>query len=252
MARWWLSALRVRGARRGVFARGLPVTPSLVGILTAACLGLVVLASMALAQPDAYSGAEIRARVVDAETRQPLEGVFVVARWDLDQTLSREKKPLHATETVTDAKGEFYFPPWGPKPRPAFTRLWGGDPRVFFFKPPYEPLTDGNPTAPDDSPVRVSHLHGKTIGMKPFRGTPDQWTSLLSVAQTILQWGAGSHDFPYGVNDHWKHYPRTVLAILAERRRIPEAIRHYMRDLVDWEVTEDQVRAAAQRKGVTP
>jgi hypothetical protein len=252
MTRSWLSASWVPYPRGGARRSEFRVAPSLLGILTAACLSAVALAPAAWAQPDAYSGAEIRATVVDADTRQPLEGVFIVARWELDQILSREKKPLHVMETVTDTKGEFYFPPWGPKPRPAFTRLWGGDPRLLFFKPGYEPLTRGNPFAPDDSPVRVSHLHGKTIEVTRFRGTPEQWTSLLSVFQTILQWGAGSHDFPYGVNDHWKYYPRTVLAILEERRRIPESIRHYMRDLADWEVTEDQVRAAAQRKGVTP
>jgi hypothetical protein len=224
----------------------------MLAMLVGAWMQVMLPAPAILAQPAEYSGAEIRARVVDIETQKPLEGVFVVARWELDQSLSRERKPLHVLETVTDAKGEFYFPRWGPKPRPPFTRLWGGDPRLVFFKPGYEPMTRGNAFAPNDDAVRVSQLDGQTILATPFRGTPEAWAGLLGVLQTILNWGAGSHDFPYRVNDHWKSYPRTVLAIVEERGRLPEGNRHQVSDLEDWEVTEQQVRAAAKRKETLP
>jgi hypothetical protein len=216
---------------------------------TVSTLLAVVPARATWAQPAEYSGAEIRARVIDIETLQPLEGVMVVARWELDQTLSRETRPLQAMETVTDAIGHFYFPPWGPRPRPPFTRLWGGDPRLTFFKPGYLPMTRGNPLAPDDSAVRVSQLHGQTIAAKRFQGTVEQWASVLSVLQTTLDWGAGSHDVPYRVNDYWKHYPRIVLAILEERNRIPEPLRYQVRDVRTWEVTEEKLRAAARGNG---
>jgi hypothetical protein len=215
----------------------------------AACLALALLVRPGWAQPEAYSGAEIRARVVDAQTRKPLEGVFVVARWDLSHLMSRGHTILHAMEAVTDANGEFYFPPWGPKPRPTFTSLWGGDPHLIFFKPGYQPVTRGNPVAPDDSSLRVSRLHGQTIEMKPFRGTIEIWLQLLRLLQTRLDWGEIAPEFPHRINDYWKYYPRTVLAILDERQRIPEAVRYRVRDLEVWEVREDEVRAAVRRIG---
>jgi hypothetical protein len=219
----------------------------------AACLALALLVRPGWAQPEAYSGAEIRARVVDAQTRKPLEGVFVVARWDLSHLMSRGHTILHAMEAVTDANGEFYFPPWGPKPRPTFARLWGGDPRLIFFKPGYEPLTRGNPTAPNDSPVRVSAWHGETIEIKLFRGTLELWTRLVGQVQSRLSWGDLTTEYPHTLNDYWKHYPRTVLAIAEERHRLPEAIRYQVQSLQDWDVTEEKVRAAAgQGKGTSP
>lgn len=204
------------------------------------------------AQPAEYRGAEIRARVVDAETQAPLEGVYVVARWDLHHWLSRGRTPLHAAEAVTDVRGEFYLPPWGPKPRPAFTELWGGDPRLLFFKPGYEVLARPNPTAPDPSPVRVSIRHGRTIELKPFRGTREVWVELLNVVQSYLAWGEIVAEFPYRLNDYWKYFPRTVLAVLEERQQLPQSLRHRVADLDRWEVSEDEVRAAAERSGGLP
>jgi len=246
MVSLWLSASGgwASGRRSRVRSR--------LGIAVAAGLGLAVLAPAAWAQPAEYSGAEIRARVVDAETQKPLEGVFVVARWDLSHLMSRGHTPLHAMEAVTDATGQFYFPPWGPKPRPTFSSLWGGDPRLFFFKPGYEPHDEGNRYAPDDSPVRVSKWHGQTIQMKPFRGTPAFWVQLLVQLQDLLNWGDITPTAPHHVNDYWKYYPRTVLAILDDRQSIPEAIRHRVRTLELWQVTEHELRAVAQRKGASP
>jgi hypothetical protein len=43
--------------------------------------GGLVLAVDASALPASYSADEIRGTVVDAETRQPIEGVHVIARW---------------------------------------------------------------------------------------------------------------------------------------------------------------------------
>jgi|GEM_PF-1861389 len=248
----WLSAFRGWALRRDLLARRLPRRWSRLGMPVAACVGLAVLASPAWAQPPAYSGAEIRARVVDAETQKPLEGVFVVARWDLSHLMTRGHTILHATEAITDANGQFYFPPWGPKPRPTFSRLWGGDPRLLFFKPGYAPLSHANATGPDDSPVRVSRWHGRTIELKPFRGTPEVWVQLLVLLQIQLDWAEITPTAPHHVNDYWKYYPRTVLGILQERRAVPAAIGYQVQDLDGWEVTEEQIRAAAQRKGASP
>ena len=68
----------------------------------------------------AYSAKEIEARVIDADTRQPLEGVNVVAHWVLHFGMEGgQQTDLELMETVTDKNGRFHFPAWGPKPIPA-------------------------------------------------------------------------------------------------------------------------------------
>ena len=245
-----------RSAPRSLRSRHAPGVTASPGRLGAPLAG--VLATLAVlaappgvpAQPAAYSGAEIRARVVDKETKQPLQGVFVIAESSLDALMSPGKTPLQLMEAVTDAKGEFYFPPWGPKERPTFSQLWGGDPRLWLFKPGYEPDGVGNPTVPDDRPVRVSHWHAKTIELTPFRGTPEQWAAYLGSMRTTLRWGWPTNEFPRRINDYWKHYPRTVLAVLEEIRRLPEPYR--VVDLDEWQVSEEQLREAARGKERTP
>jgi hypothetical protein len=116
-----------------------------VGAAVHALVGLI-LVGHADAQPPAYSAAEIRGRVVDAETREPLAGVHVVAQWILvtgmvhPQSITR----LHILETVTDAKGEYHLPAWGPKPRPFLSELDMADPRLTFFRPGYRMLDRSN------------------------------------------------------------------------------------------------------------
>src|SRR5258706_4245857 len=120
-----------------------------VAVLQLTVMGATVFESGTdgVAAPASYSGAEIRGRVVDAETKQPLEGVHVVAQWILATGLieAHHDTPLQILETVTDAKGEYYLPPWGPKPRPFLAVLdWGFDPILKFFKPRYRPNGKSN------------------------------------------------------------------------------------------------------------
>jgi uncharacterized GH25 family protein len=75
-----------------------------------------------------YSAKPITAKVVDAVTGEPLEGVNVVAHWLMeDPQAGRGQGDLELMEAVTDKSGEFHFPGWGPKaiPRDKFpgTRL---------------------------------------------------------------------------------------------------------------------------------
>jgi uncharacterized GH25 family protein len=70
-----------------------------------------------------YSAKPITAKVVDAVTGEPLEGVNVVAHWLMeDPQAGRGQGDLELMEAVTDKSGEFHFPGWGPKaiPRDSF------------------------------------------------------------------------------------------------------------------------------------
>jgi hypothetical protein len=224
-------------------ARLLPVW---IGLL------LLVPAPTGAAPPDSYSAAEIRGWVIDAETTQPLEGVHVVAQWILNTGMffhSRRVNRLHIMETVTDARGEFYFPAWGPTPRPTFSSLDTADPRLTFFKPGYRALDRSN-RIPHDGALRTSVWHGETIGLQPFRGTPEEWASHLVAVQIGLDWGSPLDTTPPQINDYWKSFPRMVLAILDQKRTLPTDLGHRVWDLKVWNVTEEQLRSLIQGTGV--
>ncbi|MBK8568958.1 MAG: hypothetical protein IPN81_02740 [Nitrosomonadales bacterium] len=88
---------------------------------------LILLAGVLLSAPvhaTVYSAEAIDAQIVDAKTNQPLEGVIVVAHWEVERvvpTLFRscllemtraDAFQLQIVETVTDANGRFHFPAW--------------------------------------------------------------------------------------------------------------------------------------------
>ena len=60
-----------------------------------------------------YSKPEFRGRVIDAETKQPIEGAVVVVlyeKWEFGGPGGGSARPFDAKETMTDKNGEFYFP----------------------------------------------------------------------------------------------------------------------------------------------
>ena len=85
---------------------------------------------------------------------------------------------LLVMETVTDTKGHFSFPAWGPKPRPPGSYLHTDDPLLLLFKRDYEYLAVGNsPTeGVNKSAVRrfrrdmSSHRVIESVGAEPERG----------------------------------------------------------------------------------
>ena len=60
-----------------------------------------------------YSKPEFRGRVIDVETKQPVEGAVVVVlyeKWEFGGPGGGNTLPMDAKETLTDKNGEFYFP----------------------------------------------------------------------------------------------------------------------------------------------
>ncbi len=140
-----------------------------------------------------YSAEPIQAWVVNDETSQPMEGVVVVAHWQLEGGLEGGSNAgqMMVMEAVTDATGKFSFPGWGPKEVPSGlaiydsnARLKNMDPEMLLFKSGYENLTLQN-----DRPfselgrkepyVRTSVWNGKTIRMKKFKGTLKEYADYL-------------------------------------------------------------------------
>jgi hypothetical protein len=152
---------------------------------------------------------------------------------------------------LTDEKGEYALPGWGPIPRPPLSRLETADPRLTFFKPGYRYLDRSN-QVPHDDALRVSRWDGKTIALEPFRGTPEEWSYMLRSLQFSLAWADPLPGPTGSTNDYWRFYPRLVLAILDQRRLLPERSRHEIQDLTRWNVDEQAVRALVERKGEVP
>jgi hypothetical protein len=59
-----------------------------------------------------YSKPEFRGRLIDAETKEPIEGAVVVVlyeKWEFGGPGGGNTLPMDAKETLTDKNGEFYF-----------------------------------------------------------------------------------------------------------------------------------------------
>jgi len=169
--------------------------------------------------PSTYSAEALEAEVRDEGTKQPLADVIVVANWEL-QTWTEAAPIGHVMvmETVTDAKGRFYFPPWGPKPRlPVTGELVSRDPKLLFFKSGYKHNGAQNAVLSQHNtgPVRKSDWNGKTIKLKKFTGSLEEWATQVAIADHL--------DFAFRHHDcSWKQIPRMLMAIDREVKPLRE------------------------------
>jgi hypothetical protein len=167
--------------------------------------------------PPAYSAEAIEARVVDEDTGQPLEGVIVTANWELQAPL--EGYPvgqMMVMETVTDAKGRFSFPTWGPKPRGPLTgSLTDKDPQLLLFKNGYKPRNLWNEIRrdPNPGPVRRSDWNSKTIKLKKFTGSLEEWARQVRFVDSTIDFAFFHHDCS------WKQIPRMLTAVDQETKQ---------------------------------
>lgn len=164
-----------------------------------------------------YTALPIQARVVDAETNQPLEGVIVVAHWQLKGGLEGGNPvgQMIVMETVTDAKGGFYFPGWGPKLRPWYGELKNQSPGILLFKSGYEHRNlYNNHMRKNSRGALSSEWDGKTIQLMPFgetRGIKDvlrDFERLNSSVETIVRDAKSCN---------WKKIPNMLLGIRKQR-----------------------------------
>src|SRR5882762_9385844 len=173
--------------------------------------------NVSTAAPLFYSGKEIRATVLDAATGKPVEGVVVVAVWQLT-AISGEGPRLQVGEAVTDAAGAFFMPSWGPKAPPPLTEAQSNFPYVVVFKHGYVPAklhnapksefarirslpaisargavgAAGYEGTPSDT-VQESVWNGMSIAIEPFRGTPEEWFHELDFASDYVLWQDARH-----------------------------------------------------------
>lgn len=105
---------------------------------------------IAAGEPDTYSSEEIRGRVVDAASGDPIAGAVVVANWNISRTnlsiisgllaADTREKLFQVFESVTDSDGRYVIPAWGPVERPVSWAIASPyDPNIAIFKPGYDP-----------------------------------------------------------------------------------------------------------------
>ncbi len=202
---------------------------------------LIVVAALSVhADPGTYSAKEIRGRIVDGVSGEPLAGVIVVAQWEL----VREVIPgvinksygdvLKTVEVVSGADGGYTIPAWGPMLRPPLFHLEELDPALELFKPGYYPRHVTNPIRAgyNRDSVRVSQWDGATLPLRKLTGQPqeyledngqikttvrlqgtlEEYANKLATLQVYLHWQKESDD--------WKNFPRMVAALEKERERL--------------------------------
>lgn len=209
-----------------------------------ACLFLILVGLSLQACATTHSAKSIEAWVVDAETNQPLEGVIVVAHWQLERKFAyppgvtgydpRGPLQLKVLETVTDPQGRFYFPAWGPLVAPPGAYLEGFDPQIILFKPGYEYEWFANqhfaPINSSISSTRTSWVNGTTIKLKKFEGDLKGYADAL----TLLH---GEVDFATN-NCDWKPIPRMLVALDKQARLFREAKVYSSLQTIDY-ITQD-------------
>lgn len=173
-----------------------------------------------------YSAKSIEAWVVDTETGKPLEGVNVVARWELRYGLEGGGAyQLQVMETVTDKNGQLFFPAWGPKeiPQhlPSEARLKNADPEIAIFKSGYKALVLRNDRpisamGGHGASIRSSDWNGKTIQLHKFQGSLQEYVFNLEYAQSGLGFVS------LGEDCEWKLVPRMILTLTKEAQLLKE------------------------------
>jgi hypothetical protein len=172
-------------------------------------LGVIISQPACSDMPKRYAAEAIEARVIDAETNQPLEGVIVTANWELEEGTLGGNVPvgqLMVMEAVTDKNGHFNFSAWGLK-KPSKGGLRNKDPQLLFFKSEYHfrRLVNEFHDHMYEEPLRRSDWNGKTIEMKFFKGTGEEYVRHLSFLMTSLRF--------IEEECQWKKTPRMLMAL---------------------------------------
>lgn len=163
-----------------------------------------------------YAAKPITTRVVDAETKQPIQNVIVVAFWGLE-TEHGTAAELMLLETATDRSGTFHFPAWGPRTAP-IGELLNDDPAILLFKDGYKSEVVHNPFRGVNIPERIRSFYydGKDVEMHKFVGTPKDWAM-------HLEW------FTIFINEategqcEWRKIPRLITALGRDREELDAA-----------------------------
>jgi hypothetical protein len=161
-----------------------------------------------------YRAEAIEGWVVDAETGKPLEGVIIVANWEVKGGLEGGVPiaELQILETVTDENGRYSFPAWGPKLVPITGQLQGDSPGLMLFKPGYRAGGFSNLYS-ETYGTSTFFYNKKTLKLERFKGTLAEYAdALASLSSTLWVVGFNVGDLS-GDYCGWKSFPRMLRAL---------------------------------------
>lgn len=158
----------------------------------AAWLFVAVLAILVALRGPFIASRPFSGRVVDSVTGNPVEGVIVVAQWNLQAFESSSLDFLTVRETTTDSTGSFTMPGWGPvfNRRFLYTNVRADAPDLIVFRNGYLPVfrRNSNPGWPLWNVLSASQLDGKTIEITPFDGPMDEYIQALRDIDARIRW----------------------------------------------------------------
>jgi len=205
-------------------------------------LGVALLWQPLSASAFIYSAEAIEGWVLDAGTDKPIEGVIVVAHWQLKGGFEGGNPvgELQIIEAVTDQNGRYYFPSWGPK------FAWSGhlkseSPEILMFKPGYKYLGVSNRWYRDRDTSK-SDWNGKTVKLERFNGTLEEYAKHLGRLNGEL-WGIGHAHEPCG----WESFRRMLRAMDAQYAQFRRAGINYSYIVSDLQSNVSHLKAAGCR-----
>lgn len=156
-----------------------------------------------------YSADSIEGSVVDADTDKPIEGVIVVAHWELRGGLEGGTPigQVQIVETTTDGAGRYFIPSWGPRVA-LLGQMRNSSPGIFLFHRGYRYRELDNAFYVDRD-MRKSDWNKKAIPLTKAAGSLlEQSRELQRLSDRLWLVGRNSGE-PCG----WQAFPRMLLAL---------------------------------------
>jgi hypothetical protein len=180
---------------------------------------LVIVAAMQVGLgPVTHAARPITARVVDAQTGEPIGEASVAAIFWIDVGLIESKEWIFAAqETTTATDGTFHLPGFGPKLRwPPWGHLSGEAPLMVVFKPGYKIWKHENQFASMEGPglagwVIRSQANGYVFQLEPvgadLQAEDAEKQAQCFLIRELMRGGCG-----------WKRVPQLVASLMARDR----------------------------------
>lgn len=189
------------------------------------------------------SAEPVAARVVDADTHQPLTGVVIMANWELHQGSFTGHAPpcaVDVEEAVTDENGNFRIPGWGPITVDSSCEMRDENPSMILFKSGYRVGgVDNNPMDPLKTvTVSRSAWNGVTMKMHKFPNMdlvdngPNSYASEFGGLNSLLE------TFAMG-GCNWKKIPNMLRAVYLQQLQF-NAVGHNLETVITKLFRNDQ------------
>tara|TARA_R110001599_G_scaffold351880_1_gene585007 strand:+ start:69 stop:755 length:687 start_codon:yes stop_codon:yes gene_type:complete len=131
------------------------------------------------------AGEPFSATIVDAETKEPIEGAVALIHWDTIGGHGQVTGFVEMLEAKSDKNGRLYFPAWGPKLAWITDVTLRRNPKIHLFKAGYEPgvLIEESVTIKGVQEINRLHLtsswNEKIIGLMVTSSTPLEYRKTM-------------------------------------------------------------------------